>query len=441
MSWRHTTSNENGLFPGESIMKAIWYIAKKDLLENIKDKGAIFFTLAMPIIFITIMGIVVGGSFGGSSGPIQITVAVSNQDNGAVGQTILSALHMKNSSIQFHLKTFSDPDQVVNIVADTKSNVDAGIVIPAGTTDALSSAVENHQPTNNLVKFYSLANTNNEPTLIAQQVVGSVMSSLVNSEYASQTAIGQVNQVCNQPGNHCAPATISPQAISQAIGQAIETASGTAPVQALTAGQAMQVSSFDIYVPGYAIFFALFSVNGVAGTILQEKEDGTFRRLLIAPVQKYALLAGKVLAQFILIVAQIVILFVFGYVFFHIHIGNLLAVSLLILATAFGVTGLGIALVSVVKTRRQLGPVVSLVTLVSAIIGGVFFPSWIEPSWMRQIAKIGLPSWATEGLNNVMIYGKDLNYVLPDILGLVVYGLICYFIALRFFRFQEKVAA
>lgn len=134
-------------------MKAIWYIAKKDLLENIKDKGAIFFTLAMPIIFITIMGIVVGGSFGGSFGPIQITVAVSNQDNGAVGQTILSALHTKNSSIQFHLKTYSDPNQVVNIVADTKSSVDAGIVIPAGTTDALSSAVENHQPTNNLVKF------------------------------------------------------------------------------------------------------------------------------------------------------------------------------------------------------------------------------------------------------------------------------------------------
>jgi ABC-2 type transport system permease protein len=93
-----------------------------------------------------------------------------------------------------------------------------------------------------------------------------------------------------------------------------------------------------------------------------------------------------------------------------------------------------------VKTRRQLAPVVSVVTLVSASIGGVFFPAWLMPSWMQQISKIGLPSWAMEGLNNVMIYGKDLNYVLPDILGLVVYGLICYIIALRFFRFQEKAA-
>lgn len=422
-------------------MKAIWYIAKKDLLETIKDRSSIFFMLAMPIIFITVMGFVLSGDFGGTSGPIQVTVAVSNQDSGLVGQQILAALRTKNSSLQFNLKTYSDPNQVANVVADTKSNVDAGVVIPAGTTQALFNAVENHQPINNLVKFYTLPSSNNAPAQIAQETVNGVISSIATDTYAGMAAVGQVNQVCNTPGNHCAQTSIDPQAISKSVAQSIESAPPSAPVQALTAGQAQKVSSFDLYVPGYAIFFALFGINAVAGTILQEKEDGTFRRLLIAPVQKYALLGGKVLAQFILTVLQMVILFVFGYVFFHIHIGNLLAVSLLILATAFGVTGLGIALVAIVKTRRQLNPVVSLVTLVSSIIGGVFFPAWLEPSWMQQVARIGLPFWASEGMNNVMIYGKDLAYVLPDILGLIVYGLICYLIALRFFRFQEKAVA
>ncbi len=420
-------------------MKAIWYIAKKDLLETIKDRSSLFFMLAMPIIFITVMGFVLAGSFG-SNGPIQVTVAISNQDNGAVGNAIVTALKTKNSSFQFNLKTYSDPAQVQNVVADTKSNVDAGVVIPAGASQKFMSAVENHQPVNNLVQFYTLPSSNNAPAQIAQEVVNGVVSNMATSAYASSAAIAQVNQVCNTPGNHCAPNTIDPQAISKAVTQSIASASNSAPVQALTAGENVKVSSFDLYVPGYAIFFALFSINAVAGTILQEKEDGTFRRLLIAPIQKYALLAGKVLAQFILTVLQMVILFAFGYIFFHIHIGNMLAVSLLILATAFGVTGLGIALVALVKTRRQLNPVVSLVTLVSSIIGGVFFPAWLEPSWMQQIARIGLPFWASEGMNNVMIYGKDLAYVLPDILGLLVYGLICYIIALRFFRFQEKVA-
>jgi ABC-2 type transport system permease protein len=420
-------------------MKAIWYIAKKDLLETIKDRGSILFMLAMPIIFITVMGFVLAGSFG-SNGPIQVTVAVSNQDNGAVGQAIVTALKTKNSAIQFNLKSYSDPGQVQSVVADTKSNVDAGVVIPAGASQKFTSAVENHQPVNNLVQFYTLPSSNNAPAQIAQEVVYGVISNMAISAYASSAAIAQVNQICNMPGNHCAPNTIDPQGISQAIAQSMASASNSTPVQALTAGENVKISSFDLYVPGYAIFFALFGINAVAGTILQEKEDGTFRRLLIAPVQKYALLGGKVLAQFVLTVMQMVILFAFGYVFFHIHIGNLLAVSLLILATAFGVTGLGIALVALVKTRRQLNPVVTLVTLVSSIIGGVFFPAWLEPSWIQQIARIGLPFWAAEGMNSVMIYGKDLAYVLPDILGLIVYGLICYLIALRFFRFQERVA-
>jgi len=420
-------------------MKAIWYIAKKDLLETIKDRGSIFFMLAMPIILITVMGFVLSGDFG-SNGPIQVTVAVSNQDNGPVGQAIVTALKTKNSSLQFTLKSYSDASQVQNVVADTKSNVDAGVVIPAGTSQKFTSAVENHQPLNNLVQFYTLPSSNNAPAQIAQGVVYSVLNNMATSAYASSAAVAQVNQVCNMPGNHCAPNTIDPQTISQAVAQSIASVSNSSPVQALTAGENVKISSFDLYVPGYAIFFALFGVNAVAGTILQEKEDGTFRRLLIAPIQKYALLGGKVLAQFVLTVLQMVILFAFGYIFFHIHIGNLLAVSLLILATAFGVTGLGIALVALVKTRRQLNPVVTLVTLVSSTVGGIFFPAWLEPSWMQQIARIGLPFWASEGLNNVMIYGKDLAYVLPDILGLIVYGLICYLIALRFFRFQERVA-
>ncbi|MBV9707489.1 MAG: hypothetical protein JO125_08795, partial [Chloroflexi bacterium] len=39
----------------------------------------------------------------------------------------------------------------------------------------------------------------------------------------------------------------------------------------------------------------------------------SFRRLLIAPIQKYALLAGKLVAQFILTLAQLAFFFIVGY--------------------------------------------------------------------------------------------------------------------------------
>ncbi|HXR66772.1 MAG TPA: ABC transporter permease, partial [Ktedonobacteraceae bacterium] len=296
-------------------MKAIWYVAKKDLLQTVRDRSSIFFILIMPMIFITVMGLTLSNAFG-NSGPIQVNVAITNQDNNFVGQQITQSLAVNAKTLRITLHTYSTAEQVAAVVADTKSNIDAGVVIPAGASDLLLSNVENHQPTNNLVKFYALPGTNNQPTLIAQEVLNSIVSTLVTSQYASGAAVGQVNQVCNTAGNHCAPATIDPKAINQAVSQAVANVNQTSPVQSLTAGKVVTINSFDLYVPGYAIFFALFSINAVAGTILQEKEDGTFRRLLIAPVQKYALLAGKALAQFVLTLMQMLILFGFGYLFF-----------------------------------------------------------------------------------------------------------------------------
>ena len=59
---------------------------------------------------------------------------------------------------------------------------------------------------------------------------------------------------------------------------------------------------------------------------------------------------------------------------------------------------------------------------------------------MQHLAKIGITAWAMEGLSGSMLLGKGFMDVLPDILGLLAYGLICFIIALRLFRFQQKTA-
>lgn len=415
-------------------MKNLWYIARKDLLQALKDRNSIFFMLLMPLVLITVIGFAFGNIFGGSS-QIDITVALSNQDNGYAGKAIVQALTVNTSQLKITINQYSDPNKVKDEVANN-SNVNAGVVISAGTSDKLTAAAQSGQLPKNLVQVYSLPSTNDSRPTIVQNIVTTVLTSQV----AGTTAVGQVYNTCNQPGNHCAPSSINAQAIASAVGQASATG-GTDAVQALTAGKAAKINTFDQIVPGYAIFFALFGINAVAGTILQEKEDGTFRRLMIAPVSRFALLGGKLLAQFLITLLQLAILFAIGYFAFHLDIGNWPALILLLIGASFATTGLGIVLVSIVKTRRQLNPVVTLVVLITSAIGGAWWPLFLEPAWMQQIAKIGITAWAMEGLNAVMLFGKDFAQVLPDILGLLVYGLICFVIATRLFRFQEKATA
>jgi len=416
-------------------MKNLWYIARKDLLQTVKDRSSLFFLLVMPLVLITVIGLAFGSFFGNGSSQIAITVAMSNQDNGPVGKAIVQALDINTASLKVTVNQFSNANQVKDQVANN-SNVNAGVVIPANASNTLIAASSNGTLPKNLVQVYSLPSTSDTRPTIIQNIVTNVLT----SEVAGSTAVGQVYGVCNQPGNHCGQSSINAQSIASTVGQA-SAQGGNSAVQTLTAGKATSFNNFDQVVPGYAIFFALFGINAVAGTILQEKEDGTFRRLLIAPVQRYALLGGKLLAQFILTLAQLTVLFAVGYFAFHLTIGSWPGVIALIIGASFATTGLGILLVSIVKTRRQLNPVVTLVVLITSAIGGAWWPLFVEPQWMQNIAKLGVTAWAMEGLNGVMILGKDFMQIAPDVLGLLVYGLICFFVATRLFRFQEKAPA
>ena len=418
-------------------MKILWYIAKKDLLQVLKDRSSFLLLLVVPLALIAVIGAAFGG-FTNSSSQIAITVAVNNQDNGYVGKAVVDALKINTSSLKITVNSYNTADGVMQQVKD--SNADAGVIIPAGTTDTLIKTSADTKTTSNLVKVYSLPNSTDARVTIVQNLVSGVVNSLVSTQYAGSSAVSQVYKVCNIPGNHCAQQTIDAATIAKSVGNASAVATQNAQIQLLTAGQAPKTNSFDQTVPGYAVFFALFGLNAVAATILQEKEDGTFRRLLIAPIQKYSLLGGKVLAQFILTLLQLAVLFAIGNLVFHLDVTSWPALILLLIGTSFATTGLGILLVSVVKTRRQLNPIVTLVTLITAAIGGAWWPLYLEPTWMQQIAKVGITAWAMEGLNAIMIYGKGFESAIPDMLGLLGYGVICILIALRFFRFQEKTA-
>lgn len=418
-------------------MRTLWHIAKKDLLQVIKDKHSLILLLLVPLLLISIMGSAFSSGFGDNGKPIEFAIAMSDQDNGHLGDALVKALQA-NTSFKIDIKAYSSTREVLQFVKDEK--VVAGIIIPSGSSQKLQDAASKAKSTSNLVQFYTRPNSNDQRITLTQQIVTSVLNNQIDAVYAGSAAVQQVQTLCQQPTNACDHSTIKPEEISKAVGEASQASKNATLVQTLTTGTAPKSSNFDQLLPGFAVLFALFGLNSAASTILQEKEEGTFRRLLIAPVPRYALLGGKLVAQFLLTLLQLTILFTIGYWIFKLNIGSWQAIALLLVSTSFATTGLGMLLVSIVKSRRQLTPVVTLTTLVTSAIGGSWWPLWSEPQWMQQIAKVGVTAWAIEGLNGVMIFGKGISEVQLNILGLLGYGLICFLLALRLFRFQEQNA-
>ena len=69
-------------------MKAVWYIAKKDLLQVLKDRNSFILLLIVPFILILTVGAAFGGLFNSGSSQIDVTVAVSNHDSGYDGSCL-----------------------------------------------------------------------------------------------------------------------------------------------------------------------------------------------------------------------------------------------------------------------------------------------------------------------------------------------------------------
>ena len=128
----------------------------------------------------------------------------------------------------------------------------------------------------------------------------------------------------------------------------------------------------------------------------------------------------------------------FGTLFFDVSLGDsILGLVLVTLATCWATTSLGLLLVAVVRSRRQIHPITTLIILGSSAIGGSWFPLFLMPEWVQHVARVTINAWAMEGYNRLTLFGGGLSDVWPDIGVLLLYGAVCFGVGLRLFRFKE----
>jgi len=402
-------------------MKKLLYIAMNELLLLLKDKMAAVWMVVLPLGMTAIMGLVFGG-FSGGSEAVVIDLPVVNHDGGEMAAVVLDILSQTGN---LHLETEYDEETARQLVTDGKRA--GAVVIPAD----FSADVTSGQPT--ALELVVVPGGQTAPLL--EGMVRGVASGFSNVQTTVEVAISEVQRAT---GSY----DLDYEGIAgRVVATALERLRDP-PVRAriITVGSAEEeeFNIFDQAVPGYAVMFAMFTVLSAAGGILEEKERGTFKRLLIAPIPQWSLLGGKLLAQFLMGVGQIALMFLAGALVFHVSLGDsILGLVLLTLATCWATTSLGILLVAVIRSRKQLHPITTLIILGTSAIGGSWFPLFMMPKAVQQVARITLVAWAMEGYNRLMILGGSLADVWVDIGVLILYGAICFAVGLKLFRFKE----
>jgi ABC-2 type transport system permease protein len=168
--------------------------------------------------------------------------------------------------------------------------------------------------------------------------------------------------------------------------------------------------------PGMALFFLFFTVGLGARSLVAERASGTLARLRAAPISPAVVVAGKVLATFVLGWVSMLTLIVATSVLLGAQWGHPLAVVALVTAAVLAVMGIVLLVMSLARTEAQAGAYGSAVAIVFALVGGSFVPISFAPAVLRKLTLLTPNGWVLHAFTDLATGTRSLSTVVTAIL-------------------------
>jgi ABC-2 type transport system permease protein len=416
-------------------LRFILAVAWKEIQVLVRDRGGLAMLLLFPILLSSVQG---GANLRvaaeeGDTPAILLHVGLVNDDDGVFGGEVSKAL--KTIEV-LDVETFTDIDAAEDQVA--KGNIAAAIVIPSD----FSQKIDAYTPVDIEVIV--------DP---AQPESVSIVTGIMNQVVTEVSIWGEVQygvrSVLEKSG---LLEVATPEQMSAIEAQnlgvimtrlneirrnpAIEVVSEDLAGEVAEGG----IMGFVSYVyAAYVVLFIFFVVGTCAESIQGERETGTLRRLVAAPIPRAAVIGGKMLGLMVIPCFQVVLIFAVGNLFFGIELGQSpVGLIVLTLVTAGVSTSLGLLLATLVNSKKQAGDMGTLLGFVLGFAGGAI-P--IAPLLMTRLdGTMGIVSRfvphanAIEAYYSIITENAKLVDILPEI-GILV-GMMAVFLSIAVRRLK-----
>jgi ABC-2 type transport system permease protein len=401
--------------------------ASKDLLIVLKDRGVLAIYFLMPLLFASLLGLAFG-NVGSEERTIEIAILLVNQDRGSYGQMLADGLRETEVLLVEELEDAAQADQRV---ADGEAA--AAIVIPAD----LSAKIDAGEQVEVLII--------QDPT---QVEAADIAAGIANQAMAEIGLLGELRYgihsvLAQAPDYDKAPPELIEAVEAQTLGvmwtqvqQMRQNPVIAVRGEAVAGAEELQPwDPITYYIPSFTVAFAFFLIGQMASTLLLEKEEGTFRRLLSSPMPRASIISGKMLTFMIVVFLQVIVLFTVGYALFNMPLGQSpLALLLLTLALALASTSLGMLLGALSRTSKQADSLGVIIGFILLVLGGSIFPLFRTEGFMGTLSRLTPNAWAIEGYMGLIGDDWTLLQTAPNIL--VVFGFAAVFFGIAVWRFR-----
>jgi ABC-2 type transport system permease protein len=408
----------------QQILSTTW----KDLKILFKDFGGIALLFLMPLMFIIVMSTALQGLFNTGTDTQPRLLPVVSLDHGEYAAQVVDALACFDGievETTWEGETLTR-EQAEALVADGDRSV--AIVFPADFSEQIEARTEDNDETATIELIA-------DPTVSVQFIAPIEGMVFGAAERVAETEVAQA-RIAQRLAEAFAQLPPEMQPAPDQMTVEMDVVNVVTLEQVAPAEMKIEVEpdTYQQNVPGYTVYGVFFIVGTMAGSILEEKREGTFRRLLVAPLPKPVLLAGKILPYYLVNLIQIILMFTVGRLLFGMAFGDPIALAAISLTMAAAATGMGIMVAALGKTDAQVSGLTTLLTLTLSALGGCLMPTFIMPDFLQTISRFTPHAWAMQGFQDVLVRGYGLAGILPE--AGVLLGFAAVFFLIGVWRFQ-----
>jgi len=211
------------------------------------------------------------------------------------------------------------------------------------------------------------------------------------------------------------------------------------------------ISYIQFIYPGVISMSVLFTAIFGAMSIVWDREFGFMRELLVAPIDRSAIAIGKTLGGATQAMIQGLILLVLA-PFVGVNLDPLVLLELVVLVfvLAFGLSAMGVALASGMRSMQGFQMVMNFLMMPMFFLSGALFPLVGLPGWMTVLTRLDPASYGIDPIRRVLLGSSgipvdrfaltlfDRTLAIPVEAAIVIaFGLVMLGIAVRSFQRRD----
>jgi ABC-2 type transport system permease protein len=428
-------------------MSMILAVARNRLMNLRRDRAAFVLAFVLPVAFFSIFAGIFGGSNKG--GTRKVPVIVVDEDGSDVSRRFVAGLQAE-AGLSVGLKPGDEKDPAGPLytaasaeAAVKKGEVPAALIIPKGFGENPIS----FGPSADRPKLAILADSSDP---VAPQVLAGLVQKVAMTSMPSALARSGVAEIDKWSGGltpeqkarmDSALTSLDRESAPSAQAPAAARDGGDGLVAVAmrdVVGEKKKNPTVAFYAAGFGVMFLLFSAAGAGGALIEEAESGTLDRILSTRVSMTRLLLGKLLYLTGIGVAQLILMFTWGAVFFGVELASHIPGFLIMtIVTAIACSAFGLLLASVCRSRMQLVALSNLSILMMSALGGSMFPRFLMPEKMQKFGLITLNAWAIDGFQKIFWRELPVWTIWPQVLVLAGLAILFFVVARRVARRWE----